>query len=289
MSSQPSPNGLTSLVSPLVLLPPVRAYALTERRVQIGKATRSRLHQTKRTVDDVLKDLFDPVDTEEMAFMIQIILRDLSPLLYSPPSSSGVVALREYNTLAYHQVPLYEAMAAWHPRMPSFYEVVADLDFVSGEVERPNCKPFPCLVAGRLVTVRTATQPSSSAHREFTRTLVASPRKVHPSELICNTCRSDPEVFSSAPRAFVQVPVVRQHEGWWARLQLKQSMTVNGWLSSPSAKCPGPDNLSKRLQIHIDMDLTWERQIKIFSKSGRDSTHTRSKLLPYVRIHIVDR
>lgn len=187
-----------------------------------GKATRSRLHQTKRTVDDVLKDLFDPVDTEEMAFMIQIILRDLSPLLYSPPSSSGVVALREYNTLAYHQVPLYEAMAAWHPRMPSFYEVVADLDFVSGEVERPNWNSHG---------------PWSPVLGKY----ILRPPSVRP-----GTC-------SQTTRGLVgEVAVETKYDG-------------------------------ERLQIHIDMDLTWERQIKIFSKSGRDSTHTRSKLLPTIR------
>ena len=41
-----------------------------------------------------------------------------------------------------------------------------------------------------------------------------------------------------------------------------------------------------RLQIHVDLSLPRDRQIKIFSKSGRDSTETRHLLHPSVKLPI---
>ncbi|GAA5943754.1 uncharacterized protein JCM15063_005827 [Sporobolomyces koalae] len=39
----------------------------------------------------------------------------------------------------------------------------------------------------------------------------------------------------------------------------------------------------ERLQVHINLDLPFEQQIRIFSKSGRDSTQTRHLLHPIIR------
>lgn len=71
--------------------------------------------------------------------MIQIILRDLSPLLYPLPTLSGNRSLREYNAMPYHEIDIFTAMRAWDPQMPRLYRLTADLDFVAKEVESVNC------------------------------------------------------------------------------------------------------------------------------------------------------
>lgn len=94
----------------------------------------------ERTVDDVLKALLDPLTAPEIAIAIQIILRDLSPLLYPLPTLSGNISLRDYNAMPYWEVDLRRAMTAWHPKMPYLYRLTADLDVVANETERYGCE-----------------------------------------------------------------------------------------------------------------------------------------------------
>lgn len=67
--------------------------------------------------------------------MVQIILRDLTPLLYPPPSPSADVALQSYCLTAYGYVTLADAMQVWHEGTPRLYRTVADLDWVTWTAE----------------------------------------------------------------------------------------------------------------------------------------------------------
>ena len=67
--------------------------------------------------------------------MVQLVLRDISPILYPPPSTSGPVALTDYTSSCYDKVDLARVMAVWDPRMARMYRTVADLDWVSTTVE----------------------------------------------------------------------------------------------------------------------------------------------------------
>lgn len=58
--------------------------------------------------------------------------------------------------------------------------------------------------------------------------------------------------------------------------------SLSMWMKSYSAF-----NVYRRLQVHIDLSLPRDRQIKIFSKSGRDSTETRHLLHPFVELAIL--
>lgn len=60
--------------------------------------------------------------------MTQIILKDLTPLLYPPPSSSPSVCLRLYNANAYKTLELRDAMRLWHWSLPTIYRYRNDID-----------------------------------------------------------------------------------------------------------------------------------------------------------------
>lgn len=67
--------------------------------------------------------------------MIQLILRDLSPLIYPPPSSSGIIATTEYNSAAYKRLEVWQVLREWHPAGDAQYRVVKDLDYVGKILE----------------------------------------------------------------------------------------------------------------------------------------------------------
>lgn len=67
--------------------------------------------------------------------MIQLILRDLSPLIYATPSDSGHIAITEYNTAAYKRVEVWQVLREWHPAGEAHYRVVKDLDYVGKALE----------------------------------------------------------------------------------------------------------------------------------------------------------
>ncbi|GAA6011978.1 hypothetical protein JCM10207_003447 [Rhodosporidiobolus poonsookiae] len=179
---------------------------------------------TGRPVSHVLRDLFESLSPFETAVVVQLILRDLSPLLYPPPSSSSEVALARYNTTAYDQLTPIEAMRIWHPEMEKQYRVVADLDWVARQTEeairtgRCISRPFPRI--GRPIKIPKTEKPGSCSRA--TRHLAG------------------------------EVAVETKYDG-------------------------------ERLQIHVDLSLPPQQQIRIFSKSGRDSTTTRERLLPIIR------
>lgn len=73
--------------------------------------------------------------------MIQIILQDLTPILYPTPRLSRA-ALTDFNTKAYDRLELIDAMRVWDKKMLGLYRIKADLDVVTRELEESSCKYF---------------------------------------------------------------------------------------------------------------------------------------------------
>ncbi|GAA5897078.1 hypothetical protein JCM8208_006163 [Rhodotorula glutinis] len=179
---------------------------------------------TARPVTAILADLLFPLSPSETAVMLQIILRDLSPLLYPPPSALGDVALMRFTSVAYNEIGVYDAMRLWHEGMPRLYQAVADLDWVAWQAEKALCHGRPL---GPVVPK------------------IGLPIKVPKTE--------KPGSCSRATRRLEgEVAVETKYDG-------------------------------ERLQIHVDLSLPPLEQIRIFSKSGRDSTETRHLLKPIIR------
>jgi hypothetical protein len=89
-------------------------------------------------MDDILRDLFSPLTPSQTAYMVQIILRDLTPLLYPLPTSEGGRSLLKYNSAAYEELTVVDAMAAFDERLPRLYRLYSDIDTVTGIYEQPN-------------------------------------------------------------------------------------------------------------------------------------------------------
>ncbi|GAA5899280.1 hypothetical protein JCM6882_009303 [Rhodosporidiobolus microsporus] len=177
-----------------------------------------------RSTLSILNDLLTPLTPSETSLVIQLLLRDLSPLLYPAPSCSGDVALERYNSTAYDRVKVLDAMRAWHGGMERLYLAVADLDWCAWQVEE---------------AIRLDRRLPPAIPR------VGLPVKIPKTE--------KPGSCSRATKALSgQVAVETKYDG-------------------------------ERLQIHIDLALLPHEQIRIFSKSGRDSTQTRHLLLPIIR------
>ena len=83
----------------------------------------------------ILADLLRPLSPPQVALIIQLILRDISPILYRPPSNSVSVSLTQYNQSCYDRIDLMRVLQVWDPRLPTIYRSVADLDYVATRVE----------------------------------------------------------------------------------------------------------------------------------------------------------
>lgn len=82
------------------------------------------------TTPGVLTDLFHGLSPAEAAVMAQILLKDLRPILYPPPTTSTTINLRDYNFNSYHEIILEEAFLLWHPEALRVYRVNADVERV---------------------------------------------------------------------------------------------------------------------------------------------------------------
>ena len=104
---------------------------------------RSRLTRTPppRSRRAILFDLFSPLSATEACYLVQIILRDLSPLLYPIPSTSADVALTRWNANAYQPLDLVDALREWHWILPSVYRYRMDLDVAFTLLKQHNIKP----------------------------------------------------------------------------------------------------------------------------------------------------
>ncbi|GAA6027207.1 hypothetical protein JCM8097_002484 [Rhodosporidiobolus ruineniae] len=177
-----------------------------------------------RSTSAILRDLLVYLSPFETALMIQILLRDISPLLYPPPSVSGDVALARYTSTAYDQVTVHDAMRAWHPGMNRLFLAVADLDWVAWHAEEAT--------------------------------------------------RCDGRLPAPVPQVGLPIKIPKTEKPGSCSRATKH-------LSGPVAIETKYDG--ERLQIHVDLSLPLHDQIRIFSKSGRNSTQTRRLLLPIIR------
>ncbi|GEM07306.1 ATP dependent DNA ligase [Rhodotorula toruloides] len=178
----------------------------------------------RRPVKAILSDLLLSLSPSDAAVMVQIILRDLAPLLYPPPSSSADIALSSYCLTSYGFVGLADAMQVWHEGLPRLYRTVADLDWVSWTAE----------LAIRHGTALPRSRPQ-----------IGLPIKVPETEKPSSCARATKHLDGL-------VAVETKYDG-------------------------------ERLQIHVHLSLPPPQQIRIFSKSSRDSTETRRGLLPIIR------
>jgi DNA ligase-4 len=111
------------------------------------RALRTRLAGSKgrpRAQSDVLHDLFEPLSAIEAGYLSQIILRDLSPLLYPLPSATVESALNRYNANAYQTFELVEALSEWNWILPAVYRYRADLDRAFLVLEQENVLHRAC-------------------------------------------------------------------------------------------------------------------------------------------------
>ncbi|KAI0051858.1 hypothetical protein FA95DRAFT_1533769 [Auriscalpium vulgare] len=173
-----------------------------------------------RSREAILRELYSSLRPLEAAFITQIILKDLRPLLYPLPHTSTAVSLLQYNSKSIVQLTKEDAMRAWDPSH------------------------------GLLQTFRT----NASLSRATTAVV----------------CPDDSPEFGSP----VEIPKCDQGRGCKQALaRLADCETV--WAET---KYDG-----ERAQIHVRVSSSGSADIKIVSKSGRDSTLDRYALHPLIK------
>ncbi|GJJ11411.1 hypothetical protein Clacol_005644 [Clathrus columnatus] len=83
----------------------------------------------------VLKELFLDMNPCEAKFMVQIILKDLRPVLHPIREINTTKALLDHKSNEIHTLTKWEVMHAWYPSMPKIYRLCATLDAVSDTLE----------------------------------------------------------------------------------------------------------------------------------------------------------
>lgn len=85
---------------------------------------------TKRSKSSILRSLYDSLPATDAAYLTQIILKDLRPLLYAPPSAMTSRVLLDYNTHSKQVLTREQFMDEWDPSgsMIKMYKVRAKLD-----------------------------------------------------------------------------------------------------------------------------------------------------------------
>ncbi|KAF8449063.1 DNA ligase/mRNA capping enzyme [Boletus edulis BED1] len=88
------------------------------------------MSNTKRSKSAILRSLYDSLPATDAAYLTQIILKDLRPLLYPPPSAMTSHVLLAYNTRSKQVLTREQFMKAWDPSgsMIKMYKVRAKLD-----------------------------------------------------------------------------------------------------------------------------------------------------------------
>lgn len=89
---------------------------------------RLRPRSSSRPRQAILSDLFSSLSAEEAGYLAQIVLRDLSPLLYPIPALQSEEALLEHNTTSIKTLEPGPALASWHWALPTIFRFRADLD-----------------------------------------------------------------------------------------------------------------------------------------------------------------
>ncbi|KAF8845163.1 DNA ligase/mRNA capping enzyme [Paxillus ammoniavirescens] len=85
---------------------------------------------TKRSKVSILRTLYDALTPTDAAYVTQIILKDLRPLLYSPPATTTSHVLLDYNTNSKQVLTKEQFMKVWDPTgsMIKMYRMRASLD-----------------------------------------------------------------------------------------------------------------------------------------------------------------
>ena len=84
----------------------------------------------RRPKGSIIRSLYDYLPATDAAYLTQIILKDLRPLLYAPPSAMTSHALLDYNTRSKQVLTREQFMKEWDPSgsMIRMYRVRAKLD-----------------------------------------------------------------------------------------------------------------------------------------------------------------
>lgn len=93
----------------------------------------------------VLAQLFQSLSPDQAAFLTQIILKDLRPILYPLQETHYSTSLLQYNTNSIIMLTKEDAMKIWDPagKMLRAYSVRATLDDAAEFYEDPNAAVEP--------------------------------------------------------------------------------------------------------------------------------------------------
>ncbi|KAK0570058.1 hypothetical protein OC861_000365 [Tilletia horrida] len=195
-----------------------------------------------RTPSEIIDFLCGPaIWLQSRAFMVQIILKDLSPVLYPLPlKQTGIeqveaaaTLLSDHNTNSIAKVDLGVVMALWHPAMPALWKVRCGDSFASvgAEIERLG---WPSAAVRHPLLADSGTIEAIA---------LAKPRPFQfvqlPKSLKATSCVLAAHTFGHAGRLWAE----RKYDG-------------------------------ERYQVHVSFD-NHVPDIKIFSTSKRDSSHDR--------------
>ncbi|KAA1470337.1 hypothetical protein DENSPDRAFT_797606 [Dentipellis sp. KUC8613] len=180
------------------------------RQLPVATAPRSRA--------DILRTLYNGLPPLDAAFLTQIILKDLRPLLYPVSDAHSSSALRRFKSNATKMLSKEDAMKAWDKsgRMLRVYHSRASLHEAATFIETNS--------------PRIEAQPTAGTH--------------------------------------VEIPKCRKGHG------CKQALNI--LVAHGSTKVWAETKYDgERAQIHVQVSETGSVDIKIFSKSARDSTNDR--------------
>ncbi|GAA99432.1 uncharacterized protein L969DRAFT_86685 [Mixia osmundae IAM 14324] len=90
---------------------------------------------------DIFKELIQTMTARQLAWIVQIMLKDLRPLLWPIPSADVSRALADYNQSSRSELQPHDAMRIWHWAMPDVYRVQADLQRAATLCERLSPDP----------------------------------------------------------------------------------------------------------------------------------------------------
>ena len=127
------------------------------------------LNKLKRSRSAILFDLFTPLSVKECSYLVQIILRDLTPLLYPLPTSVAEAALSKFNSGSYQELTLLDALRECHWVLPTIYRYRADMDQAFDVLEKEKIrrsKPKATYPAGKeLIFVQEPRTPRRNGGR----------------------------------------------------------------------------------------------------------------------------
>jgi DNA ligase-4 len=108
----------------------------------------ARPSSTRRSKASILRSLYDALPATDAAYLTQIILKDLRPMLYATPGTSTSHVLLKYNTNSKQVLTREQFMKLWDPSgsMVKMYRVRARLDeaAIGFEAGGTLVPPRPC-------------------------------------------------------------------------------------------------------------------------------------------------